>query len=49
MKEDACQIYQNHAAENWSILGRVDVFCLDFVRTGGALIAKRGVRFSYSK
>lgn len=20
MKEDACQIYQNHAAENWSLL-----------------------------
>ena len=32
-----------------SYLGRVDVCCLDFVRTGGALIAKRGAQFSYSK
>ncbi|OZB40364.1 MAG: hypothetical protein B7X50_08630 [Alishewanella sp. 34-51-39] len=31
------------------LLGRVDVFCLDFVRTGGALIAKRGAQFSHSK
>ena len=41
MKEDACQIYQNHAAENWSILRQWSLNMLRAEPSKGSIPAKQ--------